>query len=117
MAAPNLLALTTVQVDTAHANATTSAADLIAAITTGHARKIESIIATNIHATVIGEITVWHRKGGTDHMIANATRVPLRSSVNLLLGSPLYLAEGDSLKIQASANSNIHVTAPYADMT
>jgi hypothetical protein len=117
MAAPNLLFLTTVNVKTAMFDATASAAEFIAAVATGHAYKLEALFATNVHASVLGTITVWHRRSGTDKIVVLEQRVPLRSTVNVLLGAPLYLEEGDSVKVQANAASNVRVWAPYADLT
>lgn len=117
MTTPNLLSLTTVTVDTAHLDATNTAADLIAAVTTNHAIKVEAIYATNVHATAIGWVSVWHRVGGVDKPIALQERVPLRSKINVLIGGPLYLDEGDSLKVEANASNNVHVAAPFADLT
>lgn len=117
MASPNVKSLTTVLVDTAHLDATATPADLIAAVASGHARKVEAIYATNVHASTIGTISVWHRVGSTDHPIALEERIPLRSKVNVLIGGPLYLDEGDSIKVQANQSANVHVSAPYVDMT
>src|SRR5450759_4216939 len=99
MAAPNLLALTTVHADTAILPATNSETDLLAAIATNHVGNIEAIYCANIHATVVGWITVIHKKGGTDYTIAYQTRIPVKTTINVLLGKPLYLAEGDSLRV------------------
>lgn len=116
MAAPNLLALTTRTIDTAIADATTSVADLIAAITTGHAFSVEAVFCSNYHASLAGYITVIHKKGGTEHIIVGKLRVSAGQMLNALLGKPLYLAEGDSLRIQADANSVFTCFAPYSDV-
>jgi hypothetical protein len=112
MAAPNLLALTSLKVDTAILMATTSETDLIPAITTNFIGNVDAVFAANIHPTVVGWCTLIHKKGGVDYTFANQTRIPVKTTVNLLLGKPLYLAEGDSLRVIANANGNIIVFAP-----
>jgi hypothetical protein len=116
MAAPNLISLTTVNVDTLHFDATGSAATVTGStVATNHARKVEAILATNVGAT-LGWISVWRRTGGVDKQLAYELRVPLRTTVNVLIGAPLYMTEGDTLKVQANASNNVHISAPYADM-
>lgn len=117
MAAPNLLALTTIKAQTAILEATTSETDLIAAVTTSHAYNVEAIYCSNIHATVVGWVTVIHKQAGTDHQIAHQTRIPVKTTINALYGKPLYLAEGDSIRIIANQASNVAVFAPYTDMS
>jgi hypothetical protein len=116
MAAPNLLALTSVKVDTAILNATTTETDLISAITTNFIGNVDAVFAANIHPTVVGWCTLIHKKGGVDYIICYQTRIPVKTTVNLLLGKPLYLAEGDSLRVIANASSNINVFAPRSIM-
>ena len=117
MAAPNLLALTTVNIDTAILEVTDSTTDLIAAVATGHAINVEAVFCANIHASVVGWITVIHKKGGTEHKVVNQLRVPVKTTLNALLGKPLYLAEGDSLRVVANASNNIACFAPYSNVT
>lgn len=117
MAAPNLNAVTTVNIDTAAALATVTMADLIAAITTGHAFNVESVNVANVHASLAGHITVVYKKDGTEYRICKAQRLQTGQNLNVLLGKPLYLGEGDSLRIQADADSIFEVTAPYTDVT
>lgn len=116
MAAPNINSdALVVNIDTTHFQATNAAATAMAAITANHARKVEAIFATNISATV-AYISVWHRKGGVDYPIVLQERISLAQKINVLLGAPLYLAEADSIKVQANANNAVHVSMPYADM-
>ena len=117
MANPNLLALTSIKNDTAILEVTTSAADLIAAVATNHAFLVEAIFAANIHATVVGWISVIHKRSGTDHYITYQQRIPLKTTINVLLGKSLYLFEGDSLRVLANASSNVTAEAPYSDMS
>lgn len=116
MSAPNLLALTTRTIDTAIALATTSVADLIAAVASGHAYSVEAVFCSNYHASTAGYITVIHKKGGTEYKVVGSLRVSAGQMLNALLGKPLYLAEGDSLRIQADADSVFVCLAPYSNV-
>lgn len=115
MAQPNLIALTSVKITTAILEATNTETDLIPALATGHSAIVEAIFCSNIHATVVGWATVILKRSGTDHEVAHQLRVPVKQTVNALLGKPLYLFEGDSVRIIANASSNIAVFAPWAD--
>jgi hypothetical protein len=116
MADTNLQALTSSTIDTAVLNVTTSATDLIAAVTTNHAFKVEQILITNYHATQEGRISAWYRKGGTDYPIVTGLRIPIKTlPYNILVGGPLYLTDGDSVKVQANVASTLTALAPYVD--
>lgn len=117
MAAPNInLTTTVVNIDSLHFEATDAAATVTSStVASNHARKIEAIFATNISATV-ATISVWHRKGGVDGPITVNERISLGQKINVLLGAPLYMAEGDSLKVQANADDAVHIVAPFVDM-
>jgi len=116
MAAPNLLALATVYIDTAVLAATATETDLIAAVATGKAVSVEAIYCANIHATDSGWVTVILTKTAVNRTITYQQRIQVKTTINPLLGRPLYLAEGDSLRITANAASNVYVTAPYSIM-
>lgn len=121
MSAPNLKSLTTVNIDTAYGYALDTQTDLIPAVTTGHALSVEAIYVTNKHATSSGAISVIHRHGGAspvdDVYLATNRTISIKTMVNLLGGKPVYLAEGDSLVMVASAPSIFDVEAPYSDMS
>ena len=118
MSAPNLASSgATVNGKTAHLAATNTEADLIAAIATGHCARVEAVYAANIHASVVGWVSLWHKAGGTEYHLANQMTIPLNATLNILDGRILYLEEGDSLRVQANASSNVDVNAPYEDIS
>lgn len=112
MANPNWKALTHLYIGSANLALTTSYQDLIAAVPSGEAMTVEAIFVSNIHASKTGRVTVVHRKGGTDYPVAYNRTVAVRSNINVLLGKPLYLNEGDSVKILAFENSTLVAVAP-----
>lgn len=117
MSAPNVLALTTIVADTAYLAATNTETDLIGAVATGHVYNVGAIFAANVHASVVGWVSVWLKKSGTEHQIANQTRIPVKTTINILLGKSVYLAEGDSIRVQANQSSNVAVAAPFENMS
>jgi hypothetical protein len=116
MAAPNLNSLTTVTGKTAHLALTNSAADIIAAIATGHAGHVQAIFAANKTAAE-HPVTVYHKAGGTSYELAPTYNVPANMTINVLDGKTLWLEEGDSLTGNSDANSQIVINAPYEDMS
>lgn len=119
MAAPNLKALTTVTADTAAFDLTSATmTDVIAAVTTGHVKVLAAIYVTNYHATVQASVTIVHKKGGVEYEIACKRTVPVKTTVNILLGKELHLAEGDSLRAQiGTTGQTVKVLVPFSDMT
>jgi len=119
MADPNLLLLTTTNIKLAILELTTSAADVIAAVASDTAIEVNSIFATNIHASVVGLVTVIVKRSGTDHILCNLARVPVKQiPVNVIAaGRTLYLQEGDSIRAFANATSNVVIYVPYTEMT
>ena len=116
MAAPNLLALTNWAGKTAILEGTNTMTDLIAAVATGHEMNVTAVYAGNVHASVRGWATLVLKRSGTEHIIANETPVPVHGTINLLLGRSINLEEGDSLRVQANASSNVCFFAPYDDV-
>lgn len=119
MAAPNLKSLTTVIADTSPFDCTsTTIADVIAAVTTGHVKVLAAIFVTNYHATVQAYVTVVHKKGGVEYEIACNRAVAVKTTVNLLLGKELHLAEGDSLRAKiGTSGQTVRILVPWSDMT
>lgn len=118
MAAPNIAGSSpTVNGKTAVLAVTNTEADVIAAVATGHCARVEAVFASNIHASTTGWVSLSHRRGGVSYRITFQLSVPINASFNLLGGRILYLEEGDSLRAQSNASSNIEVTATYEDIS
>ena len=115
MAAPNLVSPTTITCKTAHLALTGSAADIIAAVASGHAARVEAVFCANETAAA-HPVSVFHKAGGTSYDIAFTMVVPANATINVLDGKILYLEEGDSLTGNSDASSQIVVNAPYEDI-
>jgi hypothetical protein len=101
---------------TAHLALTNSAADVIAAVTTGHVYHVSAIFAANKTAAA-HPVTVYHKAGGTSYEIVYQTSVPANATLNVLDGKVLWLEEGDSLTALSDASTQIVINAAYEDMS
>jgi hypothetical protein len=119
MSAPNLKNLTTVTADTTAFDCTsTTMADVVGAVATGHVKVLGAIYVTNYDTTIQAYVTVVHKKGGVEYEVACNRAVAVKTTVNLLLGKELYLAEGDSLRVKVgSSGQTVKLLVPWSDMT
>ena len=103
----------------AYKDATTSLADLIPALDSNHEAIVLMLRATNVDgsndATV--DVRVVDSDGSSDAYIAYEMSVPADTSLDVLGTSKLVLDAGDSLKIKASAASDIEFFASYLEIT
>lgn len=113
MSAPNVASPTTINIKTAHLALTGSAADIIAAVATGHAIRVDRIICANKTAAA-HPVSVFHKASATSYEIASAISVPANSTVEL---PGVNLEEGDSLTGNSDASSQIVVNAVYTDIS
>lgn len=116
MSAPNINSPTTITGKTAHLALTGSAADIIAAVETGHAAHVQAVFCANKTAAA-HPVTIYHKAGGTSYEIAYQMVVPANATINVLDGKKLWLEEGDSLTGLSDATTQIVVNAPYEDIS
>lgn len=109
MANPNLLLLSSVQIEEDQLEMTTTMADIVAAVASDTVVECTSISCTGIHDTVPGLVTLVHKVGGTEHPICNKARVPVKQMPVAVLTRSLILKEGDSLRGKADSNSTVLV--------
>ncbi len=120
MAAPNLLALTTITAKSFAALLTTTlTTDLITnSAASGKVFKIESITVANIDAANASNLTLGIIKsGGSVKMICGAVSIPAASSVIIYEGGPIYLEEGDLIEGGASSANDLDITINYLEMS
>lgn len=83
-------------------------------VNSGQVYKVITLYGSNIHATNGGNLTVDHYRGSTAteltkaKTIANATH-----AVIIQEEAPLYLEEGDSLRVTADAAATLTVLVSY----
>ena len=117
MANPNLLSLVSVKTDTVIFPVTDTMSDLISSVASDTAINVEAIFCANVHASVAGWITIVLKRSGTEYILVNQQRIAIKTTINAILGKPIYLKESDSLRVQANASSNIVCMAPIATMS
>ena len=117
MAAPNLIAATTIYGKTAVLAATTSATAIVTnSAASGKVLKINALYVSNIDASVNYTITMDIFRSSTAYRIGNVISVPAAATLDVISKS-IYLEEGDTLRLTASANSKLEAVCSYEDIS
>ena len=127
MAAPNIVAVTTIRGKSNVANLTTTSSSVIVNdVNSGKVFKINTIIVANVDGTNSGNVTVEMFKFGAQNVatgtgnsvysLANSVTVPAKASLDVMSKS-LYLEEGDHLKAKADANSRLHLITSFEEIS
>ena len=127
MAAPNIVAVTTIRGKSNVANITTvSSSVVVNPVNSGQVFKLNTIIVSNVDGTNAGNVTVELFKFGAQntstgtgnavYSLANVVTVPAKSSLDIMSKS-LYLEEGDHLKAKADANNRLHLITSFEEIS
>jgi hypothetical protein len=127
MAAPNIVAVSTIRGKSNVANITTTSSSVIVnPVNSGQVFKINTIMISNVDGTNAGNVSVELFKfgaqnvstgsGNATYAIANVVTVPAKSSLDVLSKS-LYLEEGDQLKAKADANNRLHLITSFEEIS
>ena len=84
-------------------------------VASGNTFKVNSIHIANIDGTASANITASIYNGATDIYIASLIPVPARNAIQLL-DKPIYLMEGESVRVQASADGDLHCIISYEEI-
>lgn len=119
MAAPNLKSPTTITGKTARYAVTTSLANALAnSAASGKVLKVNSIFCANVDGTNAADITVTIYDGTTDRHLAKTIAVPADATQILSTQQTyFYLEEGDSIRAQASAASDLELVIGYEEIS
>ena len=115
MANPNLVIMTTMQGKTAVAQLTSGTTSLITnSAASGVLVKINSLLITNIDGTNSADISAWILRSSTQYRIAYTIAVPADSTLVLISkDTSIYLEEGDTLQLTASASGDLEAVCSY----
>jgi hypothetical protein len=115
MAAPNIVNVTTITGKTAVLAVTTSATNIVEnAGSSGTVVKINNLIISNIDGAAAADITASLYRSTTEYKIAHTISVPADATLIVLdKATSIYLEEGDSLRLTASANSDLQAVCSY----
>ena len=127
MAAPNIVAVSTIRGKSNVANLTTTSSSVIVNdVNSGKVFKINTIMISNVDGSAAGNVTVEMFKFGAQNVatgsgnaiysIANTITIPAKSSLDVLSKS-LYLEEGDHLKAKADANNRLHLITSFEEIS
>ena len=127
MAAPNIVAVSTIRGKSNVANLTTTSSSVIVNdVNSGKVFKINTIMISNVDGTNSGNVSVELFKfgaqntstgsGNATYGIANNMTVPAKSSLDVMSKS-LYLEEGDQLKAKADSNNRLHLITSFEEIS
>lgn len=116
MAEPNIVGVSDLKGKSVGLAVTTSAADILSSVATGHVLKVNSLTVCNIDGTNACWVTVDHYRSATARRIVYQMTVPPGVTLSVM-AKPLYLQEGDALRLTAQNNSDLEAVASYEDIT
>jgi hypothetical protein len=113
MANPNIVDVTTIRGKTAVLNITTTATDMISNLANSNTiLKINYLSIANVDGVNNTDVTISVRRSSVDYKIAHTITVPADAALTILEKS-IYLEEGDSLRLVASANDDLQAVCSY----
>ena len=118
MAAPNITGLTAIYGKSAVQAVGTSATAIVTnAAASGKVVKVNGLTVSNVDGVNTCDITVDLYRSSTPYRLAYLITVPPKSSL-VVIGKDagLYLEEGDSLRLTASAASDLEAVAVYEEL-
>ena len=115
MAAPNLVNPGTITSKTGVLAATTAPTAIVTnALASSKVVRVVSLIATNLDPATQYYLTADFYRGSTATNFAKSIGIPAGVSVTLAgRDAPIYLEEGDSVRLTASANAKIEAVCSY----
>lgn len=117
MAAPNIIAPTTITGNTAVLAITTSATAILTnSAGSGKALKVDQLLITNVNGTANATVNVDLYRSSTAYYLAYLMTVPAGATLDII-SSRIYLQEGDTLRLTASANSYLQGVCSYEDIS
>jgi hypothetical protein len=117
MTAPNIVNVATIAGKTAVQLVTDSATAIVEnTAASGKVLKINALYVSNVDGTVNSEITVDIFRGAAPYRIAFEIVVPANATLDIL-SKPVYLEEGDSLRLTANADDELEAVCSYEEIS
>jgi len=116
MAAPNIVNVSSILGKTAVMAVTTTPTAIVTNSVANHVLKVDQVLVSNINGSTNAAVTVDLFRSSTAYRIAYLMTVPAGSTLDIL-SRLMYLEEGDSLRLTASANSFLEAIASYEDIS
>ena len=117
MAAPNIVNVSTITGKTAVQVITTTPTAIVTnSAASGKVFKINALYVSNIDGVNNADVNADLFRSSTAYRIAYTISVPADSSLDVISKS-IYLEEGDSLRLTASANSRLEAVCSYEEIS
>lgn len=115
MAAPNIVNVTSITGNTATLNVQTQVQAIITnPAASGSVYKINSLVVANYDTANNATVTAVLYRGTTNNFITGTTTVPYSASLVIIAkDTSMYLAEGDAIRLTASANNRLWATCSH----
>ena len=119
MAAPNIVNVATINGKTAVANVSTVAADIVTnSAASGKVFKINSLVVSNIDGTSAADITASLYRSSFEYKLVHTISVPADAALVVISkDTSIYLEEGDSIRVTASANGDLQAVCSYEEIS
>lgn len=117
MAAPNIIAPSVINGKTAVLAITTSATAIVTnSAASGKVLKIDQLLISNVDGTNNATVNVDIFRSSVAYSLAYLMTVPAGATLDII-SSRVYLEEGDTLRLTASANSDLQGVCSYEDIS
>ena len=119
MAAPNIVAVTSIYGKTMGANLGTTLTTDILSCPSNKVLKINSIIVANVDGSTAADATIYFfdNSASTRYQLASTVAVPADTSLVILdKNNAIYLEESDQIEGGASATGDLVITISYEEI-
>jgi hypothetical protein len=117
MAAPNIVAVTTITGKTAVQAVGTSATAIVTnSAASNKVFKINALYVSNVDGSASADITADVFRSSTAYRLAFTITVPADATLDIL-SKPIYLEEGDTLRLTASASGDLEAVCSYEEIS
>lgn len=119
MANPNLAAAGSIYGKTDVLNVSTTATEITSnAASSGKVLKVNTLVVSNTHGTASVDINVDLFRSSTAYRIASTVAVPSDASLVVISReNPIYLNEGDSLRVTAGTANAAQAVCSYEELS
>lgn len=117
MAAPNIVNVATITGKTAVQAVTTSATAIVSnTAASGKVFKVNALYVSNVDGTNNAEINVDVYRSSVAYHIGKTIVVPADATLDVI-SKPIYLEEGDALRLTANADSDLEAVCSYEEIS
>lgn len=117
MAAPNIVNVATITGKTAVQAVGTSATAIVTNSSgSGKVIKVNALYISNVDGSAAADITVDLYRSSTPYRLGSTISVPADDSMDVITKA-IYLEEGDSLRLTASASGDLEAICSYEEIS